>query len=315
MSIIQPKYISDIRNMMKLYAPEYYRDFVCIADKCRHSCCIGWEIDVDPLSMEKYSAITHPYGQTVRDSIDTGSDTPHFITDDDDRCPHLDSHGLCRMILNLGEDSLCNICREHPRFYNDTLRGKEVGLGMSCEEAARIILSSDKYNTFIEIGDTDEEIDVEYDCIPARKQLYSILSDRNIKYSDRLAMIYRRFGVSPEILDDDAWQQLLGDLEYLDDSHRDIFSSVYSSHAHVPESIEKCLERALAYFIYRHCTGAESDSDLRISLGFSIFCERLLASLAENDPSTDITEHARVLSEELEYSPDNTEAIKLEFLF
>ena len=107
MSIIQPKYSSDTRNMMKLYAPEYYSDFVCIADKCRHSCCIGWEIDVDPLSMEKYSAIVHPYGQTVRDSIDINSDTPHFITDDEDRCPHLDSHGLCRMILNLGEDSLC----------------------------------------------------------------------------------------------------------------------------------------------------------------------------------------------------------------
>ena len=27
---------------------------------------------------------------------------------------------LCRIILNLGEDALCDICREHPRFYNFT---------------------------------------------------------------------------------------------------------------------------------------------------------------------------------------------------
>ena len=33
---------------MKIIAPNYYPAFRCIADKCRHSCCIGWEIDIDP---------------------------------------------------------------------------------------------------------------------------------------------------------------------------------------------------------------------------------------------------------------------------
>ena len=32
---------------MKLIAPDYYNKFSCIADKCRHSCCVGWEIDID----------------------------------------------------------------------------------------------------------------------------------------------------------------------------------------------------------------------------------------------------------------------------
>ena len=32
---------------MKTYAPKYYQQFHCIADKCKHSCCIGWEIDID----------------------------------------------------------------------------------------------------------------------------------------------------------------------------------------------------------------------------------------------------------------------------
>ena len=32
---------------MRIIAPDYYREFHCIADKCRHSCCIGWEIDID----------------------------------------------------------------------------------------------------------------------------------------------------------------------------------------------------------------------------------------------------------------------------
>ena len=28
--------------------PDFYRDFHCIADRCSDSCCIGWEIDIDP---------------------------------------------------------------------------------------------------------------------------------------------------------------------------------------------------------------------------------------------------------------------------
>ena len=43
---------------MKLFAPEYYKDFVCIADRCKHSCCVGWEIDVDKDTLEKYKK--HP---------------------------------------------------------------------------------------------------------------------------------------------------------------------------------------------------------------------------------------------------------------
>ena len=32
---------------MKIFAPDYYRDFKCSAGNCKHSCCIGWEIDID----------------------------------------------------------------------------------------------------------------------------------------------------------------------------------------------------------------------------------------------------------------------------
>ena len=141
---------------MKLYAPGYYKNFSCIADKCTHSCCIGWEIDIDSDTMAKYTSVTHGYGKQIRDSIDV-TDTPHFRLTDGERCPHLDQQGLCRIISNLGEAYLCDICREHPRFYNDTSRGREVGLGMACEEACRIILESDEYARMIEIGEADGE--------------------------------------------------------------------------------------------------------------------------------------------------------------
>ena len=118
---------------MKLFAPKYYKEFKCIADKCEHSCCIGWEIDIDNTTLEKYKNLKHGYGAHIIDSISM-DDTPHFKLAACERCPHLDEQGLCKIIKEVGEDFLCDICREHPRFYNFTCVA-EVGLGMSCREA------------------------------------------------------------------------------------------------------------------------------------------------------------------------------------
>jgi len=43
---------------MKLSAPKYYGSFKCIADKCQNSCCVGWEIDLDPITLDKYSSLS-----------------------------------------------------------------------------------------------------------------------------------------------------------------------------------------------------------------------------------------------------------------
>ena len=42
---------------MILRVPSYYKTFQCIADKCEHSCCIGWEIDIDEDSYDYYMGI------------------------------------------------------------------------------------------------------------------------------------------------------------------------------------------------------------------------------------------------------------------
>ncbi len=175
---------------MKLFAPKYYKDFVCIADRCTHSCCIGWEIDIDSDTAKKYSSLSGGYGDTVKNSIEW-EETPHFRLCSDVRCPHLNRSGLCNIILELGEDRLCDICREHPRFYNYSAQGKEVGLGMCCEEAARIILSSDDYAELGEISTIDEtDSEVEYDSIPIREKLFSVLSSP-LYYQEKLNLIYR----------------------------------------------------------------------------------------------------------------------------
>lgn len=299
---------------MKLYAPEYYKKFKCIADKCKHSCCIGWEIDIDEDTLKKYESLKCGYGIKIAESI-AMEETPHFSLSSFERCPHLDENGLCRIITQLGEDYLCDICREHPRFYNNTARGIEVGLGMSCEEACRRILSSDGYKNMVEAGETDICGDIEFDALPHRDKVYSIISDRSIRYIERLNTLYREFVVSPALLSDSEWSEVLSSLEYLDEAHKKLFS-VYTSKISAESENADLLERALAYFVYRHCTRVSSFNDFRAALGMCLVLERLLASLVAGESfcSIDhICELARIISEEIEYSEDNTDSIKIEF--
>lgn len=298
----------------KLYAPGYYKEFSCIANKCTHSCCVGWEIDIDRETMDKYASLTDAYGAVIRESIDT-TDTPHFCLTSGDRCSHLDESGLCRIISTLGEEYLCDICREHPRFYNDTARGKEVGLGMACEEACRIILESDAYADRILIEEVDGTGEsVGFDAVACREDAYGILMDDRKSYTEKLSALHTEYGVSPECLSDTAWRELLASLEYLDATNKELFSR-YSSDIVTPTEWEKPLLRALAYFLYRHASGAADMREFREAVGFSLFCERLLASLIRTEAVGSMTEtirFARIISEEIEYSEENTEAIRFE---
>ena len=291
---------------MTLYAPKYYKDFHCIADKCTHSCCIGWEIDIDPDTLEKYKALSDGYGLVVKNSISYEGD-PHFKLGCGDRCPHLNEKGLCNIILGIGEDHLCNICREHPRFYNFTSVA-ELGIGMSCIESARVILSADEYDTFYEIGEVDCSDSFDFDGRADRSAIYKILKDKDLSYGEKLDNISSKYGAMP--LYDETYLEIINSLEYLDSSHKELFLK-YSSSAR-PLDAEKCLERALAYFIYRHCTEAFDVEDFAVRLTFCLFLERLLASLicTENAKTLDeIATLTSIISEEIEYNDENTEAL------
>lgn len=142
-------------NKMTVFAPDYYTGFRCIAGACRHSCCVGWEIDVDPETMKRYQSMEGELGAKLKRCIDPDP-VPHFILSDQERCPFLTEENLCQIILQAGEDSLCQICADHPRFRNFWSDRTEIGLGLACEEAARLILTSPHPLRLVPLEDTEE---------------------------------------------------------------------------------------------------------------------------------------------------------------
>ena len=114
--------------------PDFYDQFCCIGGACQDNCCIGWEIDVDRDALEKYRAVPGAFGDRLRQNI--VGNPPHFRLNGE-RCAFLNGDNLCDIILWGGEQMLCEICNQHPRFragYADRL---EVGAGLCCEVAAR----------------------------------------------------------------------------------------------------------------------------------------------------------------------------------
>ena len=179
---------------MILRMPSYYRDFKCTADKCTDSCCIGWEIDIDKQSLKRFRAISDSEFSDKLKRCISESGTPHFILDENERCPFLDKNGLCEMILYSGEDILCNICRDHPRYFEWYDGLKEGGIGLCCEAAAKLILQNNNCTSFY-----DKEIPYE-DCgsyddglfklmLDMRKRIFSFTEQSNFALKDILSSI------------------------------------------------------------------------------------------------------------------------------
>ena len=100
-----------------MISPIFYSRFKCIANACKHSCCFGWEIDVDEDTVDYYRGIDGDLGKKLDENIICENDEYHFRLTEEERCPFLRQDGLCEIILDLGEDGLCDICALHPRFY------------------------------------------------------------------------------------------------------------------------------------------------------------------------------------------------------
>ena len=138
-----------------MWVPEHYKDFACLAGACRDSCCIGWELDIDDETYGRYLSETGPFGDRLRahmEDIEEDGEVFHTFRRDGRRCPFLNPKNLCDICLTLGEDALCTVCTEYPRYtirFGDEL---ERTLTLSCEEAGRLMFETEGPLRMVEIG-------------------------------------------------------------------------------------------------------------------------------------------------------------------
>lgn len=190
---------------MKYHKPSFFDQFKCIGSACTDTCCAGWEIEVDETTAQGYLAEKGAFGDRLRREI--GSEPgEYFFKLKNNRCPFLNKENLCDIFINLGEDRLCDICREHPRFYNWFGDYTEVGLGLCCEEAERLLFSNSKPLTFVEEVHTDASDlldDESEECeqmLEERKAIFTILQNRKKNIGARLKRLLLQLPYADEML-------------------------------------------------------------------------------------------------------------------
>lgn len=175
---------------MAVYVPDYFDKFRCIGGKCQHNCCIGWEIDIDDKSYEKYVNTEGNFGDRLRKSMKADGEKSFILSGI--RCPFLNSENLCDIFCELGEDALCTVCTEYPRFTEQFGDISERGLSISCEEVGRILFSQKEPVKFIkadikiENNNDDSDISLFEPLKIARKKIFAILQNRNLSINERV---------------------------------------------------------------------------------------------------------------------------------
>lgn len=327
---------------MLLRVPAFYDSFHCIAGKCTDTCCVGWEIDIDDKSAKRYAKIKGEFGEKLHKNIEEG----HFKLFPGDRCPFLRQDGLCDMICNLGEDSLCDICREHPRFvevYGDIM---EKGIGLCCEEGVRLLLESKGTATspiaFAECEIDDEPDDIPKDAIEARdaifeerKHLFKILADHSRPLDERLVEIMdfalETSGFEFEAESDlqtkeilTSWISVLGKGESYgpawDTAYRKLGQIQQSPAASESIFTDSDGEKIIAYLLFRYYEKSLFDGNSLTKVEFALYFWTMLkkfghifAQATGNTPNTKVAA-IKLFSKQTEYSEEIMELLEVEFM-
>jgi lysine-N-methylase len=248
------------------------------------------------------------------------------MTIEEGRCPMWRQDGLCRIQAELGEDALCQVCREFPRLRHDYGDFLELGLELSCPEAARLILTAPAQPWVEEEipGGEEPEYDTEAMAVlkATREKALAILNDPDRCVGEILALLLL-YGYQAQGELDGEEQRSFRPEEALN-SVREFakcadFSEVTGFFRTLELLTQTWDERlqsdcaaplareslALArYLVERYWLQAVSDYDLCSRVKFTVAACLLVSRLGG-----DFAETAQLFSKEIENNCDNVEAL------
>jgi len=136
--------------MQNITVPDYYTKFNCIGPTCEDACCSGWwNVSIDKETFQKYQESTHPelaplfklaVSKNSLPSADNKNNFGLMKMKADGECHFLQEDKLCAIHKYMGAQALSDTCRIYPRYLNLFGAQREQSLGISCPEAARLIL-------------------------------------------------------------------------------------------------------------------------------------------------------------------------------
>ena len=311
---------------MKITTPNHYYKFHCIASACPDSCCKEWAVQVDARAAELYRTLPGELGDRLRQVMQEEDGDTILALEADGRCPMWRNDGLCRIHAQLGEQALCDTCRDFPRLRHDYGDFVELGLELSCPEAARLILNERTYETATTQipGEAEPEYDAEAMEILLRSREVALRFLENTEYSVGQALAILLLygydvqneldGGDPAVLDAPF---ALAEAERLTEPGSfveilefykglEILTPAWLQRLDAPSPAPWTEEfRAMArYFVARYWLQAVSDYDLVCRVKLAVVSCLVVKALGGN-----VVDTAQLYSKEIENDADNIEAI------
>lgn len=311
---------------MEVFFPAYYHQFQCLAAACPDSCCKEWTVDVDPESAAYYRTLPGALGDRLRAVLkDTSDGTVMEI--EDGRCPMWRQDGLCRIHAELDHDALCQTCRDFPRLRHDYGDFVELGLELSCPEAARLILSAPRTEVFVQAQPGGSEPEYDTQCmeilLKSRKEALHFLdtSKHSIPHTLAAILLYAHSvqvaldGADlPDFQPEDCLKeaksfQVDGDIQAILSlfTSLEILTEQWRSRLVSPADAIQWSEplRAMArYMIQRYWLQSVCDYDLICRVKLMLVSCILVGALGGDPVQT-----AQLFSKEIENDPDNIDAL------
>ena len=310
---------------MKLFKPLYYDSFRCLCGDCPDTCCQDWDIQVDEDTAAFYASLPGELGERVRSSL-RKDDGELIIALKGHHCPLQNADGLCSLQTALGEKALCKVCREFPRISHDYGSFMELGLELSCPEAARILLT-DPWEPIQELqvpGDAEGDYDQEAMeiLLSSRETALSILKDEAHSPSEALALLFFWGCHTQQLLDGENTSPFRPDASLrtaADMAKPGDFAGICSFFMElemmteqwpqllknpVVPTITPICRKLAAYFVSRYWLQAVSDYDLYCRVKFILISCILISGLPG-----DFISNAHLFSREIENDIDNLDAV------
>ncbi len=311
---------------MEIFTPEYYHNFRCVAAACPDSCCKEWAVDVDSRSAAYYRTLPGALGDRLRAVLQDTEDGT-VMTIENRRCPMWRQDGLCQIQAELGHDALCRTCRDFPRLRHDYGDFAELGLELSCPEAARLILTAPEHTLLVSAQSGGEAPDYDGEIMQilrrSRKEMLDFLHNSPYSLPETIAIILLHSHSVQSQIDgadpvgfDPALCLAEGQKYAAKADASGLFAFFQGLEILTPEWKNRLLQppvsirwtahlRALmGYMIGRYWLQAVSDYDLVCRVKLSVVACLLVGSLGGDPVGT-----AQLFSKEIENDPDNVDAI------
>jgi len=171
-----------------MYKTSYYDDFKCIGSECPNSCCVGWEIDLDINTFQKYKDL-HDSNINKCISVNQKPTNDKFAkikNVKDQRCSFLDKNNLCNIQKKYSEKLLSPTCSNFPRRKVDFGSKQLSSCLLSCPEISRIFFSDNE--EFKIIDDEKKLVDTNLKIIPDefRDNLYAVSGEKVFNFLYKL---------------------------------------------------------------------------------------------------------------------------------